>query len=156
MCEICVLAFLIPWILWHQLGILQFYPILIVSPGDSIRVHRLRPQSHETLLQIPIASSRSPGNSQLLFDLATNWRFSWSLGEGNGIPLQYSSWKILWMEGPGRLQSLGSLQVGHNWVASLSLFTFMHWRGKWQPTPVFLPGKSHGRRSLVGCSPWGR
>ena len=32
----------------------------------------------------------------------------------------------------------------------------MHWRRKWQPTPVFLPGKSHGRRSLVGCSPWGR
>ena len=31
-----------------------------------------------------------------------------------------------------------------------------HWRRKWQPTPVFLPGESHGRRSLVGCSPWGR
>ena len=30
------------------------------------------------------------------------------------------------------------------------------WRRKWQPTPVFLPGKSHGQRSLVGCSPWGR
>ena len=30
------------------------------------------------------------------------------------------------------------------------------WRGKWQPTPVFLPGESHGRRSLVGYSPWGR
>ena len=30
------------------------------------------------------------------------------------------------------------------------------WRRKWQPTPVFLPGESHGRRSLVGCSPWGR
>ena len=30
------------------------------------------------------------------------------------------------------------------------------WRRKWQPTPVSLPGKSHGRRSLVGCSPWGR
>ena len=28
-------------------------------------------------------------------------------------------------------------------------------RGQWQPTPVLLPGKSHGRRSLVGCSPWG-
>ena len=27
---------------------------------------------------------------------------------------------------------------------------------QWQPTPVLLPGKSHGRRSLVGCSPWGR
>ena len=30
------------------------------------------------------------------------------------------------------------------------------WRRKRQPTPVFLPGKSHGQRSLVGCSPWGR
>ena len=30
------------------------------------------------------------------------------------------------------------------------------WRRKWQPTPVFLPGKTHGQRSLVGCSPWGR
>ena len=30
------------------------------------------------------------------------------------------------------------------------------WRRKWQPTPVFLPGESHGRRSLVGYSPWGR
>ena len=38
----------------------------------------------------------------------------------------------------------------------LSNFTFTHWRRKWQPTAVFLPGESHGRRSLVGCSPWGR
>ena len=30
------------------------------------------------------------------------------------------------------------------------------WRKQWHPTPVLLPGKSHGRRSLVGCSPWGR
>ena len=30
-----------------------------------------------------------------------------------------------------------------------------HWKRKWQPTPVFLPGESHGQRSLVGCSPWG-
>ena len=34
---------------------------------------------------------------------------------------------------------------------SLSLFTFMHWRRKWQPTPVFLPGESWGQGSLVGC-----
>ena len=40
--------------------------------------------------------------------------------------------------------------------AQLSNFTFMHWRRKWQPTPVFLPGESQGRRSLVGCRPWGR
>ena len=29
------------------------------------------------------------------------------------------------------------------------------WRRKWQPTPVSLPGISHGQRSLVGCNPWG-
>ena len=36
------------------------------------------------------------------------------------------------------------------------LFTFMHWRKKWQPTPVFLPGESQGRGSLVGCRLRGR
>jgi len=41
-------------------------------------------------------------------------------------------------------------------VTSLSLFTFMHWRRKWQPTPVFLPGESQGRGSLVGCRLWVR
>ena len=39
---------------------------------------------------------------------------------------------------------------------ALSLFTFMHWRRKWQPPPVLLPGESQGGRSLVGYSPWGR
>ena len=48
------------------------------------------------------------------------------------------AWKIPWMEEPGRLQSMGSLGVGHDWATSLSLFTFMHWRRKWQATPVFL------------------
>ena len=57
------------------------------------------------------------------------------------------AWKIPWMEEPGRLQSMGSLRVGYDWATSLSLFTFMHWRRKWQPTPVFLPGESQG---------WGR
>ena len=65
------------------------------------------------------------------------------------------AWKIPWMEEPGGLQSIGSLTVGHDWVTSLSLITFMHWRRKWQPTPVFLPGEFHGRRSLVGCHLWG-
>ena len=54
------------------------------------------------------------------------------------------AWKIPWMEEPGRLQSMGSRRVGHDWLTSLSLFTFMHWRRKWQPTPVFLPGESQG------------
>ena len=71
----------------------------------------------------------------------------------------YSStlaWKIPWIEEPGRLQSMGSRRVWHNWATSLLLFTFLHWRRKWQPTPVFLPGESQGRGSLVGCRLWGR
>ena len=66
------------------------------------------------------------------------------------------AWKIPWTEEPGRLQSMGSLRVRHDWMTSLWLFTFMHWRRKWQPIPVFLPGESHGQRSLVGCRLWGR
>ena len=63
-------------------------------------------------------------------------------------------WKIPWTEEPARLQSMGSLsQTRLN--TSLSLFTFMHWRRKWQSAPALLPGKSHGRKSLIGYSPWG-
>ena len=65
------------------------------------------------------------------------------------------AWKIPWMEESGRLQSMGSLRVGHDWATSLSLFTFVHWRRKWQPTPVFLPGESQGWGSMVGCRLWG-
>ena len=65
------------------------------------------------------------------------------------------AWKTPWTEEPGRLQSMGSLRIWHDWATSLSLFTFMHWRRKWQLTPVFLPGESHGQGSLVGCHLWG-
>ena len=66
------------------------------------------------------------------------------------------AWRIPWTEEPGRLQSMGSLRVGQDWATSLSLFTFMPWRRKWQPTLVFVPGESQGRGSLVGCRLWGR
>ena len=69
------------------------------------------------------------------------------MGRSEKAMAPYSStlaWKIPWTEEPGRLQSMGSLRVGHSWVTSLSLFTFMHWRRKWHPTPVFLPGESQG------------
>ena len=64
-------------------------------------------------------------------------------------------WKIPWMENPGRLQSMGSPRVGHDWATLLSLFTVIHWRRKWQFTPVFLPGESQGPGNLVGCQLWG-
>ena len=66
------------------------------------------------------------------------------------------AWWIPWTEESGGLQSMGSRRVGHDWATSLSLFTCMHWRRQWHPTLVLLPGESHGRRSLVACSPWGR
>ena len=79
----------------------------------------------------------------------------WIIGEKAVAPHSSTlAWKIPWREEPGRLQSMGSLRVRHDWASSLSLFTFMHWRRKWQPTPVFLPGESQGRWGLVGCRLW--
>ena len=95
------------------------------------------------------------------------------------------AWKIPWTEESGRLQSMGSQRIRHDWVTSLLMVnervfqvaqwvknlptnaghvrdngfnpwvTKIPWRRKWQLTPVFLPGEFHGERSLVGCSPWG-
>ena len=66
------------------------------------------------------------------------------------------AWKIPWIEEPGGLQSMRLLRVEHDSLTLLALFTFMHWRRKWQPIPVFLSGESQGQRSLVGCHLWGR
>ena len=88
--------------------------------------------------------------------LIIKWVATLHFGEGSGTPSSTLAWKIPWMEEPGRLQSMGSLGVGHDWVTSLSLLTFTHWRRKWQPTPVFLPGESQGQWGLVGCRLWGR
>ena len=63
------------------------------------------------------------------------------------------AWKIPWTEEAGGPQSMGSpsqtLLSGFTFI-----FTFMHWRRKWQPTPVFLPGESQGQGSLMGCHLW--
>ena len=77
-----------------------------------------------------------------------------SFGEGHGNPLQYSCLENPMDKGPGRLQSMGSWGVGHDWATSLLLFTFMHWWRKWKPTPVFLLGESQRWRILVGCHLW--
>ena len=53
------------------------------------------------------------------------------------------AWKIPWMEEPGRLQSRGSLRVGNNWVTSLLLFTFMHWRRQWTHWKPMNPLATH-------------
>ena len=75
----------------------------------------------------------------------------WSLGREDPLEKEMAThsstlaWKIPWTEEPGGLHSMGSQRVQHDWAISLALFTF----------PVFLPGKSHGQRSLVHYGLWG-
>ena len=86
------------------------------------------------------------------------------IGEGNGNPLRCSCLEnprdreAWWAAVYGVAQSRTRLKwlSSSSRVTSLSLFTFMQWRRKWQPTPVFLPGESQGRGSLMGCCLWGR
>ena len=76
-------------------------------------------------------------------------------GEGNGTPLQYSCLENP-MEGGAWKAAAHGIAEGRTRLSDFTtLFTFMHWRRKWQPTPVFLPGESQGRGSLVGCRLWG-
>ena len=65
------------------------------------------------------------------------------------------AWKIPWTEEPGGLQSMGLLGVRQDQATSLSLFSFMLWRRKWQPTPVFLPRESRGRGKPSGLASMG-
>ena len=96
-------------------------------------------------------------SSPCCFSHPSYLRHPWTQLTENAMapPSSTVAWKIPWTEDQGRLQSMGSLQVGHDWATSLSLFTFMHWRRKWQPTPEFLLGESQGWGSLVGCHLWG-
>ena len=72
--------------------------------------------------------------------------------EGNGTPLQYSCLENP-MEGGAWWAAVHGVAKSRTRLSGF-IFTFMHWRRKWQPTPVFLPGESQGRGSLVGCRLW--
>ena len=128
-----------PWIrsqskagIWIQVKIQTTLSKLSTSPGTKQVLHKYWPLFFFFFLQCCISFRYIAPHSSTL------------------------AWKILWTEEPGRLQTMGSLRVGHNWATSLSVFTFMHWRRKWQPTPVFLPGESQAWQGLVGCRLWGR
>ena len=142
--------------------LLKFFPLKFVTPiyiTPELFSHS-KNNFHEILILYTIFSYREYILQCLIIKkriLRENNNFlnmnilSISNREGNGTQLQYSCLENPWMEDPGWLQSMGSRRVGHDWATSLSLFTFTHWRRKWQPTPVFLPGESQGQRGLVGC-----
>ena len=80
------------------------------------------------------------------------------IGEGNGNPLQYSC-----LENPrdrgawwAAVYGVAQSQTQLTRLSSSSSSRTLTRRRQWHPTPVLLPEKSHGWRSLVGCSPWGR
>ena len=97
----------------------------------------------------------SSAKVEIYLKLKYKYILIWYMEKAMATHFSTLAWKIPWMEEPGRLQSMGSLRVRHDWATSLSLFTFMHWRRKWQSIPVFLPGKSQGWGSPVGCCLWG-
>ena len=75
-------------------------------------------------------------------------------GEGNGTPLQYSCLENP-MDGGAWKAAVHGVEKSRTRLSDFT-FTFMHWSRKWQPTPVFLPGESQGRGSLVSRRLWGR
>ena len=121
--------------------------------------------------------------AQTIKNLPAMWKTRvWSLGWEEPLKKEMAThssilaWKIPWVEEPGRLQSIASQSVGHDWATNTLLcywlggkesacqyrkcrfspwFGKSPWRGKWKPTLVFLPGKFHGQRSLAGYSLWG-
>ena len=78
-----------------------------------------------------------------------------STGEGDGTPLQDSRLENP-MDGGAWGAAVHGVSKSRTRLSNFTFnFPFMHWRRKWQPTPVFLPGESQGWGSLVDCRLWG-
>ena len=114
---------------------------------------------------VPLPSLSTLSNRQLkkkcggvcVFWLQNSWGVDQSLREGNGTPLQRSCLEnprdggAWWAAVYGVTQSRTRLK----WLSSSSSRPKSR-RKQWHPTPLLMPGKSQGRGSLLGCSPWGR
>ncbi|CAI9179857.1 unnamed protein product [Rangifer tarandus platyrhynchus] len=112
-----------------------------------------------------------PANAGDVRDVVLTLGWEDPLEEGMATHFSIFAWRIPWTEEPGGLQFMGSQRVGRDRsdLACICgcVYIFLDflilprvgkisWRRKRQATPIFLPGKSHGWRRLVGHSPWGR
>ena len=95
--------------------------------------------------------SKSEWGRQILYINADMWNLSSPTRDGTQTPCIGST--DPYPEPPGKSFVL---YVKVTFFQPVTTCLWYLWRRKWQPTPVLLPGKSHGWRSLVGCSPWGR
>ena len=108
-----------------------------------------------TKLKNIMSSERSQLQRTTYYIISFIYMFRIGNREGNGTPLQYSCLENP-MDGGAWKAAVHRVAEGWtHWATSLSPFTFMYWRRKRQPTPVFLPGESRGQGSLVGCRLWG-
>ena len=143
--------------LFNPFSILYFFFLAKTSSrfGIGRRISRLRSTNFVSLyVTFPLGLSRCNHTDTIRWSPLSTLNFC-KLEKAMATHSSTLAWKIPWTKEPGGLQSMGSLRVGHDWATSLSLFTFLHWRRKWQPTPVFLPGESQGRGSLMGWRLWG-
>ena len=131
--------------------LLKLMPIESVMPSNHLILHH-------PLLLLPsvFPSIRVFSNeSALHIRWPKYWSFSFSISPSNehsGLICSRMDWlDLLAVQG-----TLKSLLQHHGSKASILWRSAFFWRRQWHPTPVLLPGESHGWRSLVGCSPWGR
>ena len=134
------------FLIWNKIYHLCLSHLTYKIGKIAVTIMRLTPSQYSSISS-PIIYRHCP---LWVGHMYINWdALIWCTEKATAPHSSTLAWKIPWMEEPGRLQSMGSLRVGHDWAISLSLFTFMHWRRKWQSTPVFLTGESQGQRSLV-------
>ena len=109
--------------------------------------------THSSIPAWRIPWTEEPGGLQSMGSQRVGHVWWLSTREGNGTTLQYSCLENP-MDGGAWWATVHGLAKSRTRLSHFT-FTFMHWRRKWQPTPVFLPGESQGRGSLVGCRLWG-
>ena len=132
---------------WNFICFIFFFNFTLVSTSLEMKFNQI-------LLDHKVLGYEVLHQSGKALSYCCSW--SWRLEKAMVTHSSTLAWKLPWTEESGRLQFMGSKTVGDDRATSLSLFTFMHWRRNWQPTPVFLPGETQGRGSLVGCRLWGR
>ena len=129
----------------------QVFPPFLYFLKEFVSFLNLRWSSSVVSVRVPEEAEATLGKTSQR-ELLTSNRIN---GEGNGIPLQYSCLENP-MDGGAWKAAVHGVAEGRTRLSDFTFtFHFMHWRRKWQPTPVFLPGESQGGGSLVGYRLWG-